>query len=333
MLQGRRIDLIIDTLLSQRLTVTTLARDDKKYGRLLQTAFVRGEDELFYWGVGPQLKRGDIVAMYVPDSKSLRPEERQRVRHLYSVAADTQRAWKAFGWNQVVFLYRRVSLVSPLYINELRKLKPLGQARASFRNAGKTLHPLGPEAARAFWRLFWRKNAELADRLETRLVCRQPTEVARDDVAISYASEDLGFSQKLYDVCLSKGLRTFYGTSAGVLDRGGQRRLIALLREVFAQATLRVALLSRYYLSKRWPLLELAAMLDDPDRVVAISVDGTRLTMINRKLLEAQLSNKVAHALSVQLNKCARAINHIDIRSMRTTHLVDRLAKQVSMLR
>ena len=53
---------------SRRLALTTLAADDWRYADRLQTATVRGDHELLYWGVGPELDRGDIVALYTPKS-------------------------------------------------------------------------------------------------------------------------------------------------------------------------------------------------------------------------------------------------------------------------
>ena len=62
-----------------RLAVTLFEKSHKAAADRLLTSFVRGEHELLYWGVGPELRRGDIVALYAPDSKYLPSAERKRI--------------------------------------------------------------------------------------------------------------------------------------------------------------------------------------------------------------------------------------------------------------
>lgn len=267
---------IVERLIDQPLAVTTLARDDELYGSRLQAALIRGEDELFRWGIGAKLERGAIVALYIPNNHALRVEERNRIRHLYSVATSTVSMPEFIRWKQVVFLYRRLTLACPLNQDEMENDPDLGgYARRRFRDAGFRWIPRRRRAVEAFWRLVLTKNPELVDRIMSRLLSGS-TDTPWDDVAISYASEDMGFAQRLNDGFIAQDRTTFYSTSAWALDPIDLPIITELLSVAFKNARVCVPLVSRHYIGKLWPLVEFAAMLDRPNRVLAVSLDKTQ---------------------------------------------------------
>ncbi|MDH3639196.1 MAG: toll/interleukin-1 receptor domain-containing protein, partial [Gammaproteobacteria bacterium] len=249
----------------------------------LQTAIIRGEDELFPWGIGADLNPGAIVALYVPNNATLRAEERQRIRHLYSVAASGKNPIKGAKWKYLVFLYRRLTLATPLTLVELRNDRILGgYAEGSFRAAGISTIPARAklDAKHAFWRMVITKNPELAERIKSRLLAPDKT-TPKDDIAISYATEDMGFAQRLNDEFAKRKLRTFYSTTAWPLDDFAAERIVELLAAVYRNSRLGVPLLSKQYIKKPWPLLELLTILDRPDNALIVSIDGTQLRDID----------------------------------------------------
>lgn len=90
---------------------TTLAKNDWQHADRFQAASVRGEHELIYWGVEPELARGDIVGLYTPKSHFLPPSERSVLKRVYSVAIRTT---PGTHWNNHVFLNRRATIEPPL---------------------------------------------------------------------------------------------------------------------------------------------------------------------------------------------------------------------------
>src|SRR5262245_37879640 len=122
---------------SCQVALTTLAAKDRRYCDRLQNSLVRGRHELLYWGVGPRLRRGDIVALYVPETDFLPESEHSCIRRLYSAAADSSPGMK---WKQHVFLYRRVDLNPAITYRELTET--IGLSFRQIVSAGWITEPL-----------------------------------------------------------------------------------------------------------------------------------------------------------------------------------------------
>jgi len=317
---------IANRLASHPFAFTTISNDDSKFGALLQDAIVRGEDELFPWGIGAKLKPGAIVALYVGNNQSLRVEERQRIRHLYSVAGASSTPRPKPHWKYLVYLYRRLTLPRPLLRDELVSDPILGgYAKSSFRSAGRATIPAQPEAVRAFWELVLARNWEVSERIQSRLLPSNGTSY-RDDVAISYASEDMGFAQRLHDELAKQGRRSFYSTTAWALDDSHKPLLSNLLSDIFASAQVCVPLISKHYVTKNWPLLELAAMLRHPMRVLAACLDEKQLGNIDVRQVDLESINRQTAAEMDALLKKTDAVEQIDYKTLAD---VERVAASV----
>lgn len=151
---------LVSHLLSRALAISTLRGDDAQVVHSLQ------HDKRLIWGVGPALRRGSIIAIYVPKSARALPEHvRGAIAYLFSVAEDTQVTHAAIPWNHYVSLHRRIVLGVPLTLEELKSdtvtqywRLPLG----NFRGAGRLKSPLSDVEARVFWQLVLDRNPDPA---------------------------------------------------------------------------------------------------------------------------------------------------------------------------
>jgi hypothetical protein len=76
---------VLSHLLRRDLAISTMQAHDSPIADTLLNA------SALIWGVGPALKRGAILAIYVPRGATfLPPEDRASIRYLFAVAQDTQ---------------------------------------------------------------------------------------------------------------------------------------------------------------------------------------------------------------------------------------------------
>jgi hypothetical protein len=126
------------------------------------------------WGVGPVLKRGAIVAIYVPKGATfLPPEDRATIRFLFAVAQDTQATHAAVPWKQYVSLHRRTVLDHPLSIYDLKTSAVAAHWRlpqSNFRGVGQLNTPLDAAAKRVFWQMVLERNPETIPAIIERLL-------------------------------------------------------------------------------------------------------------------------------------------------------------------
>ena len=148
-------------------------------------------------------------------------------------------------------------------------------------------HPDNTDFKRDFWTLLLGLNPRIGPMLGNRF--GPPDESSTDDVALSYASEDLPTTQVLYNALVTTtdhdagGLRVFYTTTAWDTRNitGATASLVALLGQVFGTVRVGVPLLSHAYVRKPWPLLELGFMCEHADRLLPLSLDGTTLADVD----------------------------------------------------
>jgi hypothetical protein len=163
-------DELIAALCKRPLAISTLKHDDNSAAKTLL------EDDHCIWGVGPTLRRGAIVAIYIPKGTAGVPaEDRGTIRYLFSVAQDTQKTHSAIPWNHYVWLYRRVKLETPLTLDEMKADPVVGQWRlplGNFRGVGRLKQPLTEIEKRVFWQLVLERNPQMGNMLVKNLFKR-----------------------------------------------------------------------------------------------------------------------------------------------------------------
>jgi hypothetical protein len=161
---------LIAALCKRPLAISTLKHDDNSAAKTLL------EDDHFIWGVGPALRRGAIIAIYIPKGASGVPvEDRGTIRYLFSVAQDTQKTHSAIPWNHYVWLYRRVTLEIPLTLDEMKAGPVVETWRlplANFRGVGRLKEPLTESEKRVFWQLVLEHNPQMGSEFIKNLLKR-----------------------------------------------------------------------------------------------------------------------------------------------------------------
>ena len=253
---------------SRDFALTTLARDDAMSASRLQTAAVRGDNELLYWGVGPKVTRGDIVALYTPDSRYLPPTYRKAVRHLYCVAADVI---EAEDFLHHVFLYRRVTIEPALSLRELRDVIDLKDTEV--RSAGWQSKPWSEQRAERLWQYLLNSRPELAAPIAKRVIGSEQD----DETAISYAGEDWIQAQRLMLWCEDADLRAFFVTS---VDRQvlpiARKPLRELLEKTFSRTRVAVFLVPRRATYSQWIKAEVQAAVSSNNQILLVRTDPSR---------------------------------------------------------
>lgn len=126
------------------------------------------------WGVGPALRRGSILAIYVPKGATFLPAaDLASIRYLFSVAQDTQPAHAAVPWKNYVSLHRRIVLDNPLGIDDLKSDEVASRWRlplSNFRGVGQLTAPLDEPARALFWQMVLDRNPEAVPAIIERLL-------------------------------------------------------------------------------------------------------------------------------------------------------------------
>lgn len=159
---------VLSHLMQRDLAISTMQSHDAPIADTLLYA------SSLIWGVGPALKRGAILAIYVPKGATfLPPEDLGTIRYLFAVAQDTQPTHVAVPWKQYVSLHRRTVLDHPLTIQELKTdavARHWQLPQSNFRGVGQLNAPLDDEAKSVFWQLVLERNPESVPAIIERLL-------------------------------------------------------------------------------------------------------------------------------------------------------------------
>jgi hypothetical protein len=159
---------VLAHLLRRDLAISTMQAHDSPIADTLLNA------SALIWGVGPALKRGAILAIYVPKGATfLPPEDRAAIRYLFAVAQDTQPTHAAVPWKHYVSLHRRTTLEHPLSIDDLRAdavARHWRLPQSNFRGVGQLNAPLDEAAKRVFWQMVLDRNPDAIPAIIERLL-------------------------------------------------------------------------------------------------------------------------------------------------------------------
>lgn len=256
---------LVEACLSRQITLTTLARDDDTSCDRLQTSLVRGNHELLYWGAGPELKRGDIVALYTPKSVYLPDSEHSCIRRFYFAAADST---PGDHWRQHVFLHRRVNLDCPLTWQALGEEVGLGLRRIS--NAGTITTPLTPATSKKFYTALLKRCGSSLSRIEALL----EDAASAPKICISYSGRDWTQAHRLKLWLDGEGITTFFVSPVGKVLANEREPLADLLEKTFSAASIVVSLVPAAI--SDWIDLELNAAAANARRIVIVRTDKAR---------------------------------------------------------
>ena len=238
---------------ARKFALTTLTNNDERYGRRLATADRRGDNELLLWGLGPDLDRGDIVAMYTPLRNKWLPEaDRGVVRRIYTIPERIHGDGGKF--NRAVFLYRRVTLERPLSFKDMTDV--VGFNRWFACRAGWTNTPVDMPLKCKFWNTVLARQPHFAGIIRERLFEARTS----PRVAISYSGRDHVFAQALMAKLEAARLRTFFATSVDDLMRFECTPIRKLLAKQFGRARLGLFISPLADHWSRWIDLELATL-------------------------------------------------------------------------
>lgn len=269
MISKKAKDLVDRLVKSKTIALSTIARDDAFHADRLQTANVRGEDGLLYWGLGPRLNPGDLVALYQTGSEFLPEQDRSVLKRIYAVANIVETPDEK--WKHQVFLHRGVTIHPPIRHQEFQSALEL--TRWDIEAAGTRGKKWEPERARKFWELVFKNGGtSLVDDVERRLLTAPKT----PDVAISYAGEDATQAERLNKWCQDEDLSTFFITSVGELREEEKEPLSKLLDEVFSKPRVAVFLVPREENSSEWIDLEMNAARAGEARLLFVRFDSRR---------------------------------------------------------
>jgi len=252
---------------SHQVALTTLAATDREYCDRLQNSLVRGSHELLYWGVGPPLRRGDIVALYMPKTKFLPDSEHSRVRRLYFAAADST---PGSSWNQHVFLNRRVDLDPAITYQDL--IETIGLSFRHVMAAGRMSAPLAESVSA---RLLSVASKRCAGGLaEFRLRAQQAKAIPK--VCISYSGQDWTQAQRLKLWLDAAGLAPFFVSPAGGVLPVEEEPLRDLLISTFSSTSVVICLVPETLALSKWIQLEVSAALVHAKRLILVRTDEKR---------------------------------------------------------
>lgn len=248
---------------SHRFALTTVAADDREYCDRLQNSLVRGSHELLHWGVGPQLSRGDIVALYTPASRFLPDSEHSRIRRLYFAAADST---DGHHWNQHVLLHRRITLSHPITFATLQER--VGISFRQIAGAGRLAAPLSEEVTTRLLTEVARSDPDAFARLRT--LARD----AKQDPAlcISYSGVEWTAAQRVKLWLDEAGLNPFFISSVGPVTDDDITPLTTLLAGTFARASVVVCLIPPRKTLSPWVRLEIRSAMASAERVLFVRI-------------------------------------------------------------
>lgn len=224
---------LVNSLLDRGLAISTIACEDTVSVKSLQ------EKNYFFWMVGPELKAGSIVAVYIPKCEKSKfhnfpSQERGKINYLFLCARRTFRpASKKFATSQsrnIVFLYNRIRLNNGITLNQLNNSALKYYSKNIWRLGRLSTAPNRAEI-NEFWNLVLDNNPNAIDVIESELLeapkflkLYQPKnlESYKYQIAISCASEDSHFVDDLYKACKTAGIITYYYRSQ-LLDENIQK--------------------------------------------------------------------------------------------------------------
>lgn len=250
-----------------KIALTTVDPDDRDSCDRLQTAFVRGKDELLYWGAGCTMKRGQMVALYTPKSPFLPPAEHSRIRAVYFAASDST---KGETWNQHVFLFKRTDLSPPILHSELT-----GEMGIHFRricSAGKIAKDLPGELQDKLVRAVEERCAGGRPELLTRANSARQS----PQVSISYSGFESVLALRLRVWLSGLGVDPFLVTSAGKVPVADKPPLKRLLQTVFSQARLVICIVPAKEGMSNWIKLELTSAASHAPALLLARPDTNR---------------------------------------------------------
>jgi hypothetical protein len=258
---------VIDALTSRPLALTTFRLKDADSANRYQTAIARGDDELLFWGLGPRLEVGNLVALYVPNSTFVPRCDRMTISRVYSVSHIIE----GRKWPNYVYLGQPL-VFDPFRLEDLRV--KIGLSDFEIRDSGSKKNAWEKARAQKFWSFILKRQANLETVARERLL--QKHLESRYDVAISYAGPDWTEARRLKRWFDHEGLQTFFATSVGTLNNEGRQTLPELLRRVYRQSRVAIFLTPPPDFMSEWIRIELEAARESANRVILVRFDTSR---------------------------------------------------------
>lgn len=244
---------VVAALAEKPIALTTFESCDYGSANRYQTSVVRGEDELLFWGLGAELNVGDLVAMYVPNSRLVPENDRMAISRVYSIlhimekkedqcvenrqdVEKKRNKKKKKKWSHYVFLSQPLVFAPFRFCRISQKLEIKS---TKIRDLGRTGEQWSDGRAQKFWSYIFRRQRYLKSQARKKLLA-DPTCVY--DVAISYYGSDWTEARRLKRSFEHAGLRTFLVTSPGKLDVEDESALEELLEPVYKNCRVAVFL-------------------------------------------------------------------------------------------
>ena len=222
---------------------------------------------MLFWGLGPRLEVGNLVALYVPDSTFVPRCDRKTISRVYSVSHIIE----GRKWPNYVYLGQPL-VFDPFRLEDLRV--KIGLSDFEIRDAGSTENAWEKARAQKFWSFILKRQANLETIARERLL--QERLETRYDVAISYAGPDWTEARRLKRWFDHEGLQTFFATSVGTLNNDGRQSLPELLRLVYRQSRIAIFLTPPADFMSEWIPIELDAARESANRVILVRFDTSR---------------------------------------------------------
>ena len=258
---------LVAALASRPLALTTFEKRDEGSALRYQTALVRGDDELLFWGLGPRLKVGDLVALYAPDSPFVPKHDRMAISRVYSIF----RILPGKEWPNYVYLGQPL-VFDPFRFKDLKT--KIGFSSLEIRDAGSTKRAWDKARAEKFWSFIFARQPNLETTARERLLLKRRQ--ARYDVAISYAGSDWTEARRLKRWLDHEEKQTFFATSVGELDKAAEKTLPELLKSVYRESRVAVFLTPPSGFESDWISIELDAAREGGNQVILVRFDTSR---------------------------------------------------------
>lgn len=292
-------DALVQELMAIPHALTTVATKDASNIHRLHNALARGIDELFLWGLGPDLKTGSIVPLYVTNTDHLPETERKCIRRIYATASATT-AGRSFRHH--VFLHRGIELSPPISFRELRDAEVL--SGRDVQRAGHATKPWSEERVRRFWQLVLSKQSTLVTEVKRRFLDARD----QDYVAISYAGTDWMLARRLKMWLEEGGHSVFFVTSTVAVEEHERDPLHHLLRQVFGRARVSVFVVPRHGSESEWTKLERESAIENDGHVILLERGGSG----DAEQLLADLPSDAPASLHLPYPQHTAAIPHFE---------------------
>jgi hypothetical protein len=157
---------LLDRIIQRDLTISTFAKageDDLKT--------LRNESNLA-WGIGPKIRKGDLVLIYLPKYMA-KNREQFGLRYILIAKEDASNTTEEeHRWPYIVEMTNKLELsraiTKDLLINN-STLQDWGLVRSDFRNASRTKDLVGEEHKRELWSLILKYNPNILSPLDSML--------------------------------------------------------------------------------------------------------------------------------------------------------------------